>query len=188
MQAHALIHYGQVTCPIHNILFKQESEVFQHVNVAEPEDKFPKLQCCMCEKSFRHMCIFMKHMRRHLRISPYRCSICQKHVNTYASLALHMKRMHSNEKADETLPKEKSHKCEQCGKMFGSKGHLNEHILGVHDRSSVTNCPVCHKSFNTAKRMKKHLFNAHKDTAETFKDAWKNTEPFATIAIKFNQI
>ena len=26
MQAHSLIHYGQVTCPIHNILFKQEEE------------------------------------------------------------------------------------------------------------------------------------------------------------------
>jgi hypothetical protein len=54
MQAHALIHYGQVTCPIHQILFKQESEVFQHVNVAAPDAKIPKLQCCMCEKQVRN--------------------------------------------------------------------------------------------------------------------------------------
>ena len=54
MQAHALIHYGQITCPIHNILFKQESEVFIHVNKAEPDDKFPKLECCMCGKVFKH--------------------------------------------------------------------------------------------------------------------------------------
>ena len=54
MQAHALIHYGQITCPIHNILFKQENDVFIHVNKAEPEDKFPKLECCMCGKVFKH--------------------------------------------------------------------------------------------------------------------------------------
>ena len=94
MQAHSLIHYGQVTCPIHNILFKQEEEVFQHVNKASPYDKFPKLQCCMCESHFKHMCLFMKHLRRHLRISPYRCNLCQKHLNTYASLQHHMLRIH----------------------------------------------------------------------------------------------
>ncbi len=26
----------QVICPAHNILFKEESEVYEHVNVAEP--------------------------------------------------------------------------------------------------------------------------------------------------------
>ena len=207
MQAHALIHYGQITCPIHNILFKQENDVFIHVNKAEPEDKFPKLECCMCGKVFKHskfdpklfytstdynililsilVCIFMKHMRRHLRISPYRCNVCQKHVNTYASLALHMKRLHSAEK---DAPRERKYPCEECGKMFLSRGHLNEHIKGVHDRSNVTNCPICEKQFNTEKRMRKHLLNAHKESAEEFRAAWKATEPFQTITIKFNQI
>ena len=97
MQAHSLIHYGQVTCPIHNILFKQEDEVFQHVNRAGPYEKFPKLQCCMCDQSFKHMCLFMKHLRRHLRISPYRCNVCQKHLNTYASLQHHMMRIHKSD-------------------------------------------------------------------------------------------
>ncbi len=181
MQAHALIHYGQVVCPIHNILFKKESEVFQHVNVADPGDKYPKLQCCMCDNSFRHMCIFMKHMRRHLRIAPYRCQQCHKHMNTYASLAMHTRRVHGNEKLP---PKEKIHKCETCSKTFANKGHLNEHIQGVHG-NTVTNCPVCHKSFNTQKRMKKHLFNSHKESADEYRAAWRvANEPFTAMTIK----
>lgn len=186
MQAHVIIHYGQITCPIHNILFKQESEVFQHVNTAEPDDKFPKLECCMCGRVFKHMCIFMKHMRRHLRIAPYRCNECGKMVNTYASLALHKKKLHGNEKDD---PKEKikPFKCDECGRSFGSKGHLNEHTLGVHSQAPVS-CPICQKSFNTEKRMRKHLLNSHKEHAEEFRTAWKSTEPFQTITIKFNQV
>ena len=73
----------------------------------------------------------MKHMRRHLRIAPYRCNECGKMVNTYASLALHKKKLHGNDKDD---PKEKikPFKCEECGRSFGSKGHLNEHRLGMY--------------------------------------------------------
>ena len=153
-------------------------------NPAVPDvDKFPKLECCICGKTFKHMCLFMKHLRKELRIAPYRCNICQKHVNTYASLQMHMKRLHGNEKI---VPKEKTFKCDQCSKMFYSRGHLNEHINGVHNRTTVA-CPVCQKNFNTAKRMKKHLFNAHKESAEEFRNAWKNmSEPFTTIDIKFN--
>ena len=72
MKAHSLIHYGEITCPIHNILFYEESEVYQHVNKNGPEDKFPKLECCICNKTFKHMCLFMKHLRKELRIAPYR--------------------------------------------------------------------------------------------------------------------
>ena len=110
--------------------------------------------------------------------------MCGKHVNTYASLQLHMTRIHSNEKLP---PKEKTFKCDHCEKMFYSRGHLNEHINGVHNRGSRTvQCPVCHKGFNTEKRMKKHLFNAHKESAEEFRNSWRNSEPFATIDIRLN--
>ena len=52
---------------------------------------------------------------------------------------------------------------------FVTKGHLKEHIDGVHDHTTVSNCPVCGKTFNTEKRMRKHLFNTHKDVAEEYR-------------------
>ena len=180
MQAHALIHYGQVTCPIHNILFKNENEIYHHVNTANPDEKYPNLKCCMCEKTFRHMCIFMNHLRRHLRISPYRCDVCQKNVQSYASLQLHYKRTHSEAQTGTPF---KSFVCEYCTKVFGTKGHLKEHIAGVHERYNNVNCPVCHKSFNTQKRMKKHLFNTHKDMADQFRSHAK-VEAYAGLSVK----
>ena len=184
MQAHALIHEKRIICPIHNILFQEEREIYQHVNEAEPEDKFPKLSCCICKQTFKHMCLFMKHWRRHLNIAPYKCNIagCAKEVNTYASLQLHIKRMHGTEQ-DKPV-KEKNFKCDQCLKMFYSRGHLNEHIKGVHQPTNVR-CPDCTKTFSTTKRMKKHLLNAHKESAAMYREAgfWKNTTEDKTFTM-----
>ena len=177
MRAHALIHEKRIICPIHNILFQEEKEVYQHVNEAEQEDKFPKLTCCICKQTFKHMCLFMKHWRRHLNIAPYKCDMCGKEVNTYASLQLHIKRIHENVN---DKPKERAYKCEQCAKTFYSKGHLNEHIKGVHQTASVL-CPDCPKVFSTEKRMKKHLFNTHKDSAKMYREAWNNTDKTFTM-------
>ncbi|XP_040563822.1 uncharacterized protein [Lepeophtheirus salmonis] len=176
MQAHSLIHYGQVTCPIHNILFKNESEIYHHVNIAGANNS-PRLQCCMCSRLFLYMCNFMQHLRRHLKISPYRCSICRKSVQSYASLRHHVRRMHVEDSSN------KNFSCEHCQKEFTTKGHLKEHIAGVHERYNNVHCPVCHKSFNTQKRMKKHLFATHKEMADQFRSHSK-VEVFATASFK----
>jgi len=173
MQAHSLVHFGQVTCPVHNVLFKNEDEIFDHVNVISDDDVTAnsgdvtakvKLQCCLCVKTFRHMCLFMKHLRQHLRISPYRCKICGKSVNTYASLQHHIKHIHNP--SGQLLPVKKNDQkftCNLCNRTFGARGHLKEHVLGVHDRSLAICCPICQKTFHTKKRMRKHLVNSHKD-------------------------
>lgn len=186
MQAHALIHYGQVTCPIHNILFKQESEVFQHVNRADSPKNDPDLVCCMCAKSFKHMCNFMKHMRNHLNIRAYRCGVCQKHFNSYASLKVHQQNLHGihlvKENKVESAPGDRF-VCEQCSRSFNTKGHLKEHMLGVHDTSQSVPCPICEKTYRTEKRMKKHLFNTHKDAADRFRRHVK-VETFADLTLQ----
>ena len=66
--------------------------------------------------------------------------------------------------------------CSLCSKSFVTKGHLKEHIDGVHDHTTVSNCPVCGKAFNTEKRMRKHLFNTHKDVAEDYRKHTKLEE------------
>jgi hypothetical protein len=67
------------------------------------------------------------------------------------------------------VPAARKYTCKLCDKSFGTKGHLKEHSLGVHEKSEVSNCPVCAKTFNTKKRMKKHLFSSHKGESDQFR-------------------
>ena len=83
MEAHRVVHFGQITCPEHNILFKDEDDVCDHFSIMSAteagKDKSDKvrLECCMCRKPFKHMCLFMKHLRQHLGIAAYRCKVNQ---------------------------------------------------------------------------------------------------------------
>ena len=95
----------------------------------------------------------------------FRCEICSKQLKTFASLGLHMKRIHSQEKETQL----KTFVCEFCFKVFGTKGHLKEHIQGVHDQSRSTPCPICQTNYQTDKRMRKHIYNSHPDVAPHFR-------------------
>jgi len=197
MEAHRVIHYGQISCPKHNVLFNDEVEVSQHFK-SEDENQVGKstLECCLCQKQFRHICIFMKHLRQHLGISAYRCKHCDKCVNSYASLTEHMARIHKTGadgmKAKEVRKANRSQtfRCPQCNRHFRNKGHLNEHVAGVHERNVVVPCPVCHKAFHTKKRMRKHLINSHRTefTKDTGKPQAEITNLLATEVIQFEII
>ena len=81
-------------------------------------------------------------------------------------------------------------RCPQCNRHFRNKGHLNEHVAGVHERNVVVPCPVCHKAFHTKKRMRKHLINSHRMefTKDTVKPQAEITNLLATEVIQFEII
>ena len=81
-------------------------------------------------------------------------------------------------------------RCPQCNRHFRNKGHLNEHVAGVHERNVVVPCPVCHKAFHTKKRMRKHLINSHRTefTKDTVKPQAEITNLLATEVIQFEII
>ena len=62
-------------------------------------------------------------------------------------------------------------------RSFHTKGHLQEHILGLHDKSRIYYCPVCSKPFQTQKRVTKHIRHSHKDVSEQY-STFKKLEVF----------
>ena len=55
-------------------------------------------------------------------------------------------------------------KCEECGKVFSKKGHLDRHVrtihMGMKDESEP--CPHCGKIFTTKSSLEPHIEAVHK--------------------------
>ena len=59
------------------------------------------------------------------------------------------------------MAKEGSWKCEQCLKTFSSKGSLNVHISGVHDKIRGHVCDTCGKGFSQSSHLRVHKISVH---------------------------
>ncbi len=54
--------------------------------------------------------------------------------------------------------------CEQCGKVFSKKGHLDRHVRTIHMgmKESSRPCPYCGKVFSTKSSLEPHIEMVHK--------------------------
>ena len=68
----------------------------------------------------------------------YHCTVCKKMFKTESEL-----QTHQCGKKRRVSGKEKTHKCDTCGKMFGLRGSLTRHIRVVHDKIARLSCPYC---------------------------------------------
>ena len=69
--------------------------------------------------------------------------------------------------------KVKDHACEICGKSFGIKTHLENHIKTVHERIKDFKCELCHKAFASKANLDTHLKTVH--------NGLKNFGPFSCL-------
>lgn len=53
--------------------------------------------------------------------------------------------------------KEKTHKCDTCGRMFGRKDQLTQHIRVVHDKMARHSCPYCKYRTHCQRNLTRHI-------------------------------
>ena len=55
-------------------------------------------------------------------------------------------------------------KCEECGKVFSKKGHLDRHVRTIHQgvKDESEPCPHCGKVFTTKSSLEPHIEAVHK--------------------------
>ena len=56
---------------------------------------------------------------------------------------------------------EKDHKCDICGKLFGTKSHLRRHILQIHEVQTGHKCQLCNKEFGYYQHLSDHIKIEH---------------------------
>lgn len=86
------------------------------------------IPCVRCDKSFRHMCTYRKHIARVHEFDPekrLKCVDCGKLYNHKEGLARHMKKFHPN-------PDSVLFKCNLCNSEFIFNYDLNRHKKRFH--------------------------------------------------------
>ena len=82
----------------------------------------------------------------------FHCTVCYKLFTTQTLLDTH-----TCGKTRRVSGKEKKHKCDTCGKMFGWRGHLTTHIRTVHLKITRFSCPYCKYRTDHKPDLTKHL-------------------------------
>ncbi|ODM91350.1 putative zinc finger protein [Orchesella cincta] len=115
-------------------------------------------ECPICQEMFELLPQFERHVKSHEYDGQDRakgtfiCEICSVVCTRRDTFRRHMKVKHGPP----------THCCETCGKMFGNRDRLNQHIPSHNDGSNPLICHLCGASFRLAATLKVHLRKKHK--------------------------
>ncbi|KAJ6646871.1 Zinc finger protein [Pseudolycoriella hygida] len=126
-------------CQICGQIFKSlQAHLYVH-------DIYPKFECNICNKKFRHKANVLSHMKIHTNQRDFKCHQCPYKTQFRTSYLRHLQ-THTNER---------NFKCTICDKLFTRKMTLDRHKL-THDLPRVP-CPHCDKMFTTKKGLVNHI-------------------------------
>ena len=116
------------------------------------EDKVeePKFMCTTCGKRLMTQKKLLAHEREHSGILDT-CDICGQRFAMANALAMHKAQMHKKV----PHPRDEMHCCDKCGKQYGSKESLTNHIQHVH--GELIKCKVCNFSTRNRQVLSRHV-------------------------------
>ncbi|XP_015930163.2 zinc finger protein 236 isoform X1 [Parasteatoda tepidariorum] len=139
------------------------------------EDKLqPRYVCQHCKKEFKKKIIFQKHLMKHNKQKPFKCTICGAKLLSKQNATRHVVKVHKKrrmqakllivENLDDAPSSGTKTLCEWCGQEFTSSLILEHHkraSTGCQAKPFI--CLICNKSFSTKNNGKRHQFKHHKD-------------------------
>ncbi|XP_060029301.1 zinc finger protein with KRAB and SCAN domains 5 isoform X2 [Erinaceus europaeus] len=133
-------------------------------NLTVVEDKKIELQeqpykCDICSKAFSYSSDLIQHYRTHTVEKTSNCDLCRENVDQCSHI-----------KHQKPYSNMKPHQCNECGRSFTLKSHLNQHQR-IHTGEKPFQCKECGMSFSWSCSLFKHL-RSH-----------ERTEPITTLSV-----
>lgn len=160
-------NYHCPSCPkTHSDLRALRTHIRIHVNM--------KLECSICNKTFKNPTLLKQHVQRHRKNAVYTCDSCSKKFLTLQKLNKHRKVHHSTgnfvcdlcgmsfalndylQKHKRCHTDKRPHCCTICGKTFRTKPELRVHVL-IHTRETPYKCQFCGRGFSQKGNYRIHL-------------------------------
>ncbi|XP_063442626.1 zinc finger protein 320-like [Mytilus trossulus] len=139
-------------CDQCNKTCSNKSNLIRHLQLHQ-RDTFD----CECGDNFNTKQALLEHKKKHQDDRPYNCTEngCTKTFASVSGLWSHKRRVHRMSIEDG------KNKCEVCDKIFGQKGHLQDHMLTHYDVKEFQ-CDLCKKKFKFQRNVARHRKNCLK--------------------------
>ncbi|XP_056139827.1 histone H4 transcription factor [Lampris incognitus] len=138
-----------VACPTCGCMFSSNTKFFDHLHrQATPEGS---LKCEHCGKAFANERLLRDHVRQH--VNHIKCPLCDMTCTTLATLKIHVKFRHCDERP---FP------CDFCESSFKNRHDLRKH-METHNEGAAYHCTVegCDYSSRMAHSMSQHYKRVH---------------------------
>ncbi|CAB1349045.1 unnamed protein product [Coregonus sp. 'balchen'] len=138
-----------VACPTCGCMFSSNTKFFDHIHrQAEPEES---LVCEHCDKGFANERLLRDHVRQH--VNHIKCPLCDMTCTSLATLKIHIKFRHCDERP---FP------CDFCESSFKNQHDLRKH-METHNEGAAYHCSVegCDYSSRMAHTMNQHYKRVH---------------------------
>ncbi|XP_050403845.1 zinc finger protein 879 [Patella vulgata] len=147
MFSHLKIHAGdKMVCQKCGVFCDDFEQYTEHMS--NHDDKAP-FKCDKCDQTFTRVQQYNQHMAGHER---YNCSQC---VQSFSSNEKLQKHEHEEHNLSASIPEDKSHVCDVCGKIFVKPGQLVVHQR-LHTGEKPLECSFCQLFFRTTRSLLKH--------------------------------
>ena len=153
MQDHIVVHHTGIyphLCDIcgKGFTVKQFKNRFQqHRKTCDangPKIVVEKL-CKECDKTFKTLSQYKRHMTFHTKAKAFQCSDCDKAYADKRNLMKHVLLLHPLNATQ--FDRVKNNPCDLCDENFAMKSEVALHKVHVHGESYFTSCDTCGKGF-----------------------------------------
>ncbi|XP_046744964.1 zinc finger and BTB domain-containing protein 11-like isoform X2 [Diprion similis] len=112
--------------------------------------KIKPFHCNLCEKRYGTAVLLEEHINSHTGAKPYKCKVCDFATSNRQVLSYHKT----------THKPAKDISCEVCGKKFFSNCRMRAHMI-VHNKDRSLMCRLCSTYLCNAEALKKHYDKVH---------------------------